>query len=260
MSSAPVTTLDSVALAPFMRPAGAAHAQMSSARCSMPRCPGAHRASGTARQSRSFASGGGGGSVGGSSGGGGGGDDGGEVGGASLASTRFPVSVGATLRVVVPSTFPASCPMYVSVKAGSPSRLVLPVPSVPAMGTSLLLTSARLSSPTIISYRPPRHIHAFRTLVSCVTWHPWHPMTRRAKSITARPYVTVGEEYEAIFVEAEWVTHMMEGPDVEGPGQGLTLVHFSAQLEPCLTHKNTLHPRTPPLTRATQPLRAAPIP
>jgi len=23
--------------------------------------------------------------------------------------------------------------------------------------------------------------------------------------------------------------------------QGLTLVHFSAQLEPCLTHKNTLH-------------------
>jgi len=24
-------------------------------------------------------------------------------------------------------------------------------------------------------------------------------------------------------------------------GQGLTLVHFSAQLEPCLTHKNTLH-------------------
>jgi len=24
-------------------------------------------------------------------------------------------------------------------------------------------------------------------------------------------------------------------------GQGLTLVHFSAQLEPCLTHRNTLH-------------------
>jgi hypothetical protein len=23
--------------------------------------------------------------------------------------------------------------------------------------------------------------------------------------------------------------------------QGLTLVHFSAPLEPCLTHKNTLH-------------------
>jgi len=26
-----------------------------------------------------------------------------------------------------------------------------------------------------------------------------------------------------------------------GGGQGLTLVHFSAQLEPCLTHKHTLH-------------------
>jgi len=25
------------------------------------------------------------------------------------------------------------------------------------------------------------------------------------------------------------------------PRQGLTLVHFSAQLEPCLTHENTLH-------------------
>jgi len=26
-----------------------------------------------------------------------------------------------------------------------------------------------------------------------------------------------------------------------GARQGLTLVHFSAQLEPCLTHKNTRH-------------------
>ena len=26
-----------------------------------------------------------------------------------------------------------------------------------------------------------------------------------------------------------------------GCRQGLTLVHFSVQLEPCLTHKNTLH-------------------
>ena len=46
-------------------------------------------------------------------------------------------------------------------------------------------------------------------------------------------------------------------------GQGLTLVHFSAQLEPCLTHKNTLHtlntPNTP-FIRATRPLRAPPIP
>ena len=28
---------------------------------------------------------------------------------------------------------------------------------------------------------------------------------------------------------------------VETWEQGLTLVHFSAQLEPCVTHKNTLH-------------------
>jgi hypothetical protein len=30
---------------------------------------------------------------------------------------------------------------------------------------------------------------------------------------------------------------MYHSPD----GQGLTLVHFSAQLEPCLTQENTLH-------------------
>jgi hypothetical protein len=45
--------------------------------------------------------------------------------------------------------------------------------------------------------------------------------------------------------------------------QGLTLVHFSAQLEPCMTQDNTLHNlNTPqhPLERATQPLRASPIP
>ena len=42
--------------------------------------------------------------------------------------------------------------------------------------------------------------------------------------------------------------------------QGLTLVHFPAQFEPCLTHKNTLHTLSTPLTWATQPLRAPPIP
>jgi len=29
-------------------------------------------------------------------------------------------------------------------------------------------------------------------------------------------------------------------------GQGLTLVRFSAQLEPCLTQENTLHTLNPP--------------
>ena len=43
-------------------------------------------------------------------------------------------------------------------------------------------------------------------------------------------------------------------------GQGLTLVHFSSQLEPSLTHKNTLFSINTPLTRATQSLRAPPVP
>jgi len=42
--------------------------------------------------------------------------------------------------------------------------------------------------------------------------------------------------------------------------QGLTLLHFSPQLEPCLTHKNTLHTLNTPLKRATQPLCAPPTP
>jgi len=41
--------------------------------------------------------------------------------------------------------------------------------------------------------------------------------------------------------------------------QGLTLVHFSAQLEPCPTHKNTLHtlntPSHPLYTGYTTPAR-----
>jgi hypothetical protein len=52
-------------------------------------------------------------------------------------------------------------------------------------------------------------------------------------------------------------------PESTTASQGLTLVHFSAQLEPCLSHENTLHtlnnPNTPS-TRATQPLRAPPFP
>ena len=43
-------------------------------------------------------------------------------------------------------------------------------------------------------------------------------------------------------------------------GLGSTLFHFPGQLEPCLTHKDTLNTPNTPLTRATQPLRAPPIP
>jgi len=54
---------------------------------------------------------------------------------------------------------------------------------------------------------------------------------------------------------------MMDDDDDEG--QGLTLVHFSAQLEPCLTQENTLYtvniPQHP-LNTVTQPLRAPSIP
>ena len=38
----------------------------------------------------------------------------------------------------------------------------------------------------------------------------------------------------------------VHGVGAEGGGQGLTLVHFSAQLEPSLKQENTLHtPNTP---------------
>jgi hypothetical protein len=46
-------------------------------------------------------------------------------------------------------------------------------------------------------------------------------------------------------------------------GQGLTPVHFSAQLELCLTRKKPYTPYTPPntpLARAVRPLRAPAIP
>ena len=43
-------------------------------------------------------------------------------------------------------------------------------------------------------------------------------------------------------------------------GQGRTLVHFSAQLESCLTQENTFHILNTRFTRATQPLHATPIP
>ena len=53
-------------------------------------------------------------------------------------------------------------------------------------------------------------------------------------------------------------------PDSEAsavdPRQGLTLAHFSAQLEPCLTHERTPHTLNTPLTRASQSPRTPPIP
>jgi hypothetical protein len=41
-------------------------------------------------------------------------------------------------------------------------------------------------------------------------------------------------------------TFLVFSPISTASMQGLTLVHFSAQLEPCLTQENTLHtPNTP---------------
>jgi hypothetical protein len=42
--------------------------------------------------------------------------------------------------------------------------------------------------------------------------------------------------------------------------QGLTLVHFSAQLAPCLTHKNTLHAPKHPLYMGYTTHTRTPIP
>jgi len=52
----------------------------------------------------------------------------------------------------------------------------------------------------------------------------------------------------------------MGAPRVYALYQGLTLVHFAAQLEPCLTQENTLHTLNTPSTRDAQPLRAPRIP
>ena len=45
------------------------------------------------------------------------------------------------------------------------------------------------------------------------------------------------------------VYHVPDLPDaIEAWGQGLILVHFSAQLEPCLTHEDTLDTLYTPLS------------
>ena len=41
--------------------------------------------------------------------------------------------------------------------------------------------------------------------------------------------------------ERSWLKEHARMPLASSLEQGLKLVHFSAQLEPCLTHQNTLH-------------------
>jgi hypothetical protein len=49
-----------------------------------------------------------------------------------------------------------------------------------------------------------------------------------------------GRRWEAN-ASSRWSTHRCSRSRARSAGQGLTHVHFSAQLEPCLTNKNTLH-------------------
>jgi len=56
------------------------------------------------------------------------------------------------------------------------------------------------------------------------------------------------------------VLHLFPLSRVLNQPEGLTLVHYSARLEPYLSQENPLHTLNTPLTRATQSLRAPPIP
>jgi len=71
---------------------------------------------------------------------------------------------------------------------------------------------------------------------------------------------SMGEVLDSVHVAPRRPTSMPRRFMFSASFQGLTLVHFSAQLEPCLSQGNTLHTLSTPLARATQPLRAPPIP
>jgi hypothetical protein len=62
-------------------------------------------------------------------------------------------------------------------------------------------------------------------------------MIRRAISISARPYQE----------RCRRISRVVPGVAVLAGRQGLTLVHLSAQLEPCPTQENTLHTLKQPL-------------
>ena len=80
-----------------------------------------------------------------------------------------------------------------------------------------------------------------------------HPSMAHAKATLPRSTLNVASSLSAS------VSRSSSSPS-SASSQGLTLVHFSAQLEPCLSQESTLHTLNIPLTRATQPLRAPRIP
>jgi hypothetical protein len=78
-----------------------------------------------------------------------------------------------------------------------------------------------------------------------------------AAAAALQPRVRAVNEFDVGAVNLNGKTALVTGAT---SGLGLTLVHLSAQLEPCLTHKYILHTQNTPFTRATQPLRAPPVP
>jgi len=90
------------------------------------------------------------------------------------------------------------------------------------------------------------------------------PPTRRPVARRAAP--SAGDRYPLAL-------YLVASATVGGRGlhssQGLTLVHFSAQLEPCLTHKNPLHTLNTPYhplytgyaipTRTLYPIKSAQV-
>jgi len=91
------------------------------------------------------------------------------------------------------------------------------------------------------------------TMSCCACGRP-HPMAcSRSARVSSRLLSAKGLNFPAAGRSAA-------AARMETSAHGLTLVHFSAQLEPCLSQENTLHTLNTRLTRDTQPLRAPSIP
>jgi hypothetical protein len=60
------------------------------------------------------------------------------------------------------------------------------------------------------------------------------------------PYDETSTVYQTLGLGGMPPPAFMQNGNQGGYRQALTLVHFSAQLEPCMTQENTLHTLTPP--------------
>jgi len=118
----------------------------------------------------------------------------------------------------------------------------------------------RLSNPSVLAYIIIRVSIAHRAILPtpgpAARYHRRRRLDVRAPSV---PRVVVVDAVVDVHVAA----NPSDPPCAGATGQGLTLVHFSAELEPCLHKKTPYTPSTPPnipLKRATRPLRAPPVP